>query len=90
MFKKTINNLKNVKSIDLFRFLKYTYLELLINEFFKKIDDKITTELIKYGCCRLENFLSKKICDEIIFEIDNFIEKDKKNKTSKNRFKKWF
>ena len=36
MFKKTINNLKNVKSIDLFRFLKYTYLELLINEFLKK------------------------------------------------------
>ena len=51
MFKKTINNLKNVKSIDLFRFLKYTYLELLLNEFFKKkIDDKITSELIKYGC----------------------------------------
>lgn len=91
MFEKTINSLKNVKSIDLFRFLKYTYLELLINEFFKKkIDDKITTELIKYGCCRLENFLSKKICDEIIFEIDNFIEKDKKNKTSKIDLKNGF
>ena len=31
---------------------------------------------------RLENFLSK-ICDEIIFEIDNFIEKDKKIKQAK-------
>ena len=84
MFEKIINSLKNAKSIDLFRFLKYTFLELGINIFFKKkIDDKITTELIKCGCCRIENFLSKEICDEIIYEIDNFIEKDKKYKTDK-------
>lgn len=91
MFKKTINSLKNAKSIDLFRFLKYTFFELVINEFFKeKIDDKIANELTKFGYCRIENFLSKKICDEIIFEIDNFIEEDKKNKTNKIDLKNGF
>ena len=91
MFEKIINSLKNAKSIDLFRFLKYTFLELGINIFFKKkIDDKITTELIKCGCCRIENFLSKEICDEIIYEIDNFIEKDKKYKTDKIDLKNGF
>ena len=50
MFEKTINSLKNVKSIDLFRFLKYTYLELLINEFFKKkIDDNYLNKNFNLG-----------------------------------------
>ena len=34
--------------------------------------------------------MSKEICDEIIYEIDNFIEKDKKYKTDKIDLKNGF
>ena len=84
MLKKTIINLKNRKSIDLIRFLKYSFKELTLNNIFKKkINDEITCNLNKFGCYKIENFLSKNICNKLVKEIDDFVEKDLKNKTNK-------
>ena len=91
MFKRAIDNLKSKKSIDLFRFLKYTYLEFIIDLIRKKkTENVITKNLIKFGCYKIENFLSEDVCKKIIVEIDRFIEIDKKNKTNKIDLKNGF
>ena len=65
MFKRAIDNLKSKKSIDLFRFLKYTYLEFIIDLIRKKTENVITKNLIKFGCYKIENFLSEDVCKKL-------------------------